>query len=75
MKHTQIERWALGRYLVEPCPKEGGPYLLAIPYETDEELDRIIYEEIWTEAENLADARHCFTEGDCISVDDPDRHW
>ena len=50
-------------------------YLLSIPYETDEELDRIANEEIWAEAERIAKTRHCFTEGDAVSLDDPDRRW
>ena len=44
-------------------------------YTTEEELDRIIYEEIYAEAESIADFRHCFTEGDITSLDDPERGW
>ena len=49
---------------------ERGEYLLSIPYETDEELDRIIYEDIWVEAKRIAEAHHCFAEGDTVSLDD-----
>jgi hypothetical protein len=61
---------------MENPDKKRGEYLLSIPYTTDEELDRIIYNEIWREAENIADLHSCFfTEGDIISLDDPDRRW
>jgi hypothetical protein len=51
-------------------------YPLSIPYATDEELDRVICNEIWREAENIADLRRCFfTDGDAISLDDPGRRW
>jgi len=53
----------------------GWEYLLSIPYTTDEELDRIIYDEIWREADQIVDSRHCFTEGDMTALAQPDRHW
>jgi hypothetical protein len=48
---------------------------LTIPYETDEELDRIIYDEILGEAHRIADLRNGHIEADVISLDDPDRSW
>jgi hypothetical protein len=71
----EIERHVLSRFGMEKPDKAGWEYLLSIPYTTDEELDRTIYEEIWREADHIADARHCFTEGDMTAVDDPNRHW
>ena len=71
----EIERRVLSRYSMESPDKKRGEYLLSIPYTTDEELDRIIYNEIWQEAESIADLRNCFTEGDVISLDDPSRRW
>lgn len=71
----EIERQILSHYSMEKPNKERGEYLLAIPYTSDEELDRIIYHEIWREVERMADLRNCFTEGDIISLDDPDRRW
>ena len=71
----EIERHVLRRFGMVKPDKSGREYLLSIPYTTDEELDRIIYEEIWREADRIADARHCFTEGDMAALDDPDRHW
>lgn len=71
----EIERQILRHYGMEKPNKERGEYLLKIPYTTEEELDRIIYQEIWQEAERMADLRNCFTEGDIILLDDPDRRW
>jgi DNA invertase Pin-like site-specific DNA recombinase len=72
---NEIEQLLLSRFAMEKPDKKGWEYILSIPYTTDAELDRIIYEEILTEAERMADLRHCFTEGDMISVDDPERRW
>jgi ketosteroid isomerase-like protein len=38
-------------------------------------VHRMIDDEIWREADGIADERHCFTEGDTIALEDPDRHW
>ncbi|MEE8290081.1 MAG: hypothetical protein V3U27_11235 [Candidatus Tectomicrobia bacterium] len=51
------------------------PHILTIPYETDEELDRIIYEDILGEAHRIADMRNGFIEADVISLDDRKRSW
>jgi len=48
-------------------------YIFSILYTSDEELDRIIYDEILAEAEHTADMRNCFIEVDIISMDDPER--
>jgi DNA invertase Pin-like site-specific DNA recombinase len=71
----EIERHVLGRFGMEKPDRDGGEYILSIPYATDEELDRIIYDEIWRAADRRADGRHCFVEGDTVSLEDPDRHW
>ena len=71
----EIERFVLQRFDMHKASKDSHEYLLSIPYTTDEELDKIIYDEIWREAESIADARNCFTEGDITSLDDPDRSW
>lgn len=47
----------------------------AIPYETDEELDRIIYDDILAEADRIADLRNGFIEANVVAADDPDRSW
>jgi DNA invertase Pin-like site-specific DNA recombinase len=71
----EIERLVLSRYQMEKPEEGGGEYRLSIPYNTDEELDRILYEEILGEAARIADLRNCFTEADVHAVDDPDRSW
>jgi hypothetical protein len=65
----------LGQFGMEKTAKDGYGYILSIPYTTDEELDRTIYDEIFTEAKNIADYRHCFTEGDMVSLEDPEKTW
>ena len=60
---------------MEKPDKDGHRYILTIPYETDEELDWIIYDDILGEASRIADLRNGFVEADVISLDDPDRSW
>jgi DNA invertase Pin-like site-specific DNA recombinase len=71
----EIEQRVLSRFGMEKPYKDSWEYILSIPYTTDEELDRIIYEEICAEAERIADLRNGFTEADIISLDDPERSW
>lgn len=71
----EIEDWVLRRYGLRATDEGGPEYLLTIPYTTDEELDQIIYDDIWREADSIADARHCFVEGDTVSLEDPERSW
>jgi len=71
----EIERSLLSRFAMEKTDKHGWNYVLSIPYTTDEELDRIIYEDIYADAQSIADLRHCFTEGGITSIDDPERSW
>ena len=70
-----IEWRILSRYRMEKPYKDSHRYILTIPYETDEELDRIIYDEILGEASRIADLRNGFVEADVISLDDPERSW
>lgn len=72
---NEIEWRVLSRFGMEKPDKNIPEYILSIPYTTDEELDQIIYDEIYAETESIADSRHCFIEGDIISLDDPDRSW
>ncbi len=60
---------------MEKPDNDSWSYILTIPYETDEELERIIYDEILGEANRIADLRNGFVEADVISLDDPDRSW
>ncbi len=71
----EIERCVLSRFAMERPNQNPCEYVLSIPYTTEEELDQIIYREIFAEAESLADLRHCFIEGDITSWDDPERNW
>lgn len=69
-----IERFVLAYYHMEKPYKDHGEYILSIPYDTDEELEKTI-DDILGEASSTADLRHCFIEADVIAVDDPDRSW
>jgi GNAT superfamily N-acetyltransferase len=71
----EIERWVLRSYDMEKLHKDGSEYLLTIAYQTDEELDSIIYDDILAECHRLADDRNCWIEADVHAEDDPDRHW
>ena len=72
---AEIEQFVLARFGMEKLRPDGWEYVLTIPYETDEELDEIVYREIMQDAEAIAERRLCFTESDVTSVDDPDRSW
>jgi DNA invertase Pin-like site-specific DNA recombinase len=71
----EIEEWVLRRYGMEKPHKDSHRYILTIPYQTDEELDHIIYEDILAEAHRIAALRHGFVEADVVSLDDPERSW
>ena len=45
-------------------------YVLSIPYSSDAELARIIYDDILGEASSTADHCHCFIEADVRSLED-----
>jgi DNA invertase Pin-like site-specific DNA recombinase len=71
----EIERDLLSRFSMEKTDKNGWEYILSIPYTTDEELDKIIHDEIYAEAERIADLRNGFIDGHITSLDDPERSW
>jgi len=71
---AQIEAQVLSQYAMEKH-SNGCEYTLTIPYDTDEELERIIYDEILREADTMADMRYCFIEADVRALDGSDRHW
>ncbi|GCE32063.1 hypothetical protein KDA_75470 [Dictyobacter alpinus] len=64
----------MSQYVMEKHPNEVD-YILTIPYETDEQLEQVIYRDILQEAASYADARNCFIETDVVALDDPGRHW
>ena len=71
----EIEEWVLRRYGMKKKTKDGSEYVLSLPYQTDKELDWIIYEDILGEAHRIADMRNGFIEADVVSLDDPERSW
>jgi len=49
----EIEQWVLSRYQMTKDRPDGWEYELSIPYQTDEELDAIIYDDIIGEADRI----------------------
>ena len=72
---NEIEQFILSQFAMEKMDKHNCRYRLSIPYTSDKELDRIIYDELLAEAGRMADRRNCFIEADIFSVDDPERSW
>lgn len=70
----EIERYILSQYQMEKHPN-GVEYTLTIPYETEAQLEQIIYRDILREADSLADARYCFLEADVRALDGSGRYW
>jgi hypothetical protein len=71
----EIEDRVLSRYQMKKDRPDGWEYELLIPYETDEDLDAAIYDDILHEATWIAEDRCCFIEADFTAADDPDRSW
>jgi hypothetical protein len=71
----EIEDRVLSRYQMKKDRPDGWEYELTIPYETDEDLDAAIYDDILHEATWIAESRYCFIETDFTAADDPDRSW
>lgn len=61
-----IEYYVLRHYDMKKRWPDGNEYELTIPYDTDEELDDIIYRDILQEASSQADLRNCFIEATCV---------
>ena len=70
-----IEDYVLRHYDMKKRWPDGNEYELTIPYDTDEELDDIIYRDILQEASSQADLRNCFIEASVRALDDSDRSW
>jgi DNA invertase Pin-like site-specific DNA recombinase len=70
----EIERYVLAQYEMKKPRKDSWDYILSIPYETDEELDDLVYD-LLQEAASIADARNCFIEADARAMDGSDRAW
>jgi hypothetical protein len=71
---AEIERLVLSQYSMSKKWDDGAEYTLTIPYETDEDLEKTIYDML-QEADSLADLRHCFIETDVRALDGSDRRW
>jgi probable addiction module antidote protein len=70
-----IEYYVLRHYDMKKRWPDGNEYELTIHYDTDEELDNIIYRDILQAASFQADMRNCFIETDVRALDDSDRSW
>lgn len=62
----EIEEDVLSQFDMKKAEKDGCEYILSIPYTTDEELDQIIYDEIYAEAQYIADNRNGFIEAHMV---------
>jgi DNA invertase Pin-like site-specific DNA recombinase len=70
-----IETCILSKYGMKKSDKDGYRYTLTLTYQTDEELERIIYDDILREAAALADLRHGFIEADLREIGGVERSW
>jgi probable addiction module antidote protein len=70
-----IELYVLRRYNMKKRWPDGNEYELTILYDTDEELDNIIYRDIIQAASFQADMRNCFIETDVRALDGSERSW
>lgn len=68
-----IERGCLSRYNARKTSKNGSEYILTIPYENDEELDKEVYD-LFQEMDCIADMDYCFIEVDATEIG-TDRRW
>src|SRR5579871_6142215 len=71
----EIEDRVLRRYAMEKPWPDRSTYYLTIGYDTEEELERIIYDEILREAWLIADDRACFIETDIRALNGSERSW
>ena len=70
----EIERDILSQYQMKKKWEDGHDYILTIPYDTDEGLEKTIYD-IIREAAWAADLRYCIIETDVRALDGSDRYW
>ena len=64
----EIERYCLAEYEAEKVKNKDHEYTLTLEYETDNELEEIIYD-LYRDMESYADARHCFTDAQISTLD------
>lgn len=70
----EIERFVLSHYGMEQPKTNPNKYVLTIKYRDEAHLEKIIYD-IFSEANNIADAKHCFVEASASALDGSERHW
>ncbi len=66
-----IEQYCLNKY--EPKQIESGEYVLKVPYISDDDLDKKMYD-LLGDISSEADDRHCFSESDA-HMEGTDRYW
>ena len=73
--HEEIERQVFSCFPVQKLHDKEDEYLIAVGHATDEQLDRIINEQILEQVKSIARDRHCYVECELHKVDDPERSW
>jgi hypothetical protein len=70
-----IEDVVLSKYRMNKPDKKRYNYTLTITYTGDEELERIIYDDIFRRAYEIAELRNGFVEADVREVGGLERSW
>jgi hypothetical protein len=68
-----IERFCLAQYNAQNTYPNSHEYILTIPYENDEDLDKQVYD-LFREMDSHADMDYCFIEVDAHEIG-TDRSW
>lgn len=68
-----IERFCLAFYNAQKTTPNGCEYILTIPYENDEDLDKQVYD-LFRDMDSHADMDYCFIEVDAHEIG-TDRSW
>jgi hypothetical protein len=68
-----IERFCLAFYNAQKTTPNGCEYMISIPYESDEDLEKQVYD-LFREMDSHADMDYCFIEVDAHEIG-TDRSW
>jgi spore coat polysaccharide biosynthesis protein SpsF (cytidylyltransferase family) len=68
-----IERFCLSFYNAQKTTPNGCEYIITIPYENDEDLDKQVYD-LFQDMDSHADMDYCFIEVDAHEIG-TDRSW
>jgi len=68
-----IERFCLSFYNAQKTTPNGCEYIITIPYENDEDLDKQVYD-LFRDMDSHADMDYCFIEVDAHEIG-TDRSW